>query len=332
MTQLVLMRILGLEGTAHTISCGIVEICEDKVEILSNKKKMITTKEGGLTPTQIGEHHAEHIKDITKMALKEGKTSIKDINLISYSHGPGFGNGLNVVSIFAKTLSKKFSIPVVGVHHGAAHILIAKYLLNIKDGMYLYVSGGNTQIISLENTGFHVYGETEDIAIGNALDKLARSLGYGFPGGKIIEELAKKGSYFNMPYTVKGMDITLSGILTFAINSIGKHSNEDIAFSFQEHAFAMITETLERAMAYANKKEVCVVGGVALNERLQEMVKIMAEERGAKYYKLDKEFLGDNGAMIGVAGYHYHKYGFKGNVFKAKIKSRWRIEDAFNLE
>ncbi len=305
----------------------------DKVKILSNKKKMITTKEGGLTPTQIGEHHAEHIKHITETALKESKTSVKDIDLISYSHGPGFGNGLNIVNIFAKTLSKKFSIPVIGVHHGAAHILIAKYLLNIRDAIYLYVSGGNTQIISLEkNTRFYVYGETEDIAIGNALDKLARSLGYGFPGGKIIEELAKKGSYFNMPYTVKGMDIALSGILTFAINSIGKHRKEDIAFSFQEHAFAMITETLERAMAYTNKKEVCVVGGVALNNRLQEMVRIMAEQRDAKYHRLDKEFLGDNGAMIAVAGYHYYKYGFKGDVFKAKIKSRWRIEDAFNLE
>ncbi len=327
------MRILGIESTAHTIGVGIVEIKKKKVNILSNEKDVVKTSQTGLIPTQIAEHHASKIKPLTLLALKKAGISIKDIDMLSYSHGPGFGSGLQIASIFSKAIGKKYNLPVIPVHHGAAHILIAKYLCNINDAIYLYVSGGNTQIISLENnTRFIVYGETEDIAIGNAIDKLAREIGYGFPGGKIIENLAKQGNYIRMPYTVKGMDVAFSGILTYAINMLKKgHKKEDIAYSFQEHAFAMLTETVERALAYAKKDEVCVVGGVGMNSRLQEMIRIMAKERGAKWYKLQDEYLGDNGAMIAIAGYHYYKHGFKGDPYKAKIKSRWRIEDAFDI-
>ncbi len=327
------MYVLGIEGTAHTIGAGIVDIKDNgDVDILSNVRYTLVKKDGGMIPYEISEHHARYIKDATLNALRESGVSMKDIELMAYSRGPGFGSALQIVSVFSKGLSSKYSLPLIGVHHGAAHILIAKYLHGINDAIYLYVSGGNTQIISLENNRyFVVYGETEDIAIGNALDKLAREMGYGFPGGKIIEELAKEGSYVDMPYSIKGMDVSFSGILTYSVNLINRgYRKEDIAFSFQEHTFSMLTETVERALAYTHKEEVCVVGGVGMNNELQRKIKMMAEERGAKYYRLKKEYLGDNGAMIAIAGYHYYVFNKSFSGLSTKIKPKWRIENAFD--
>ncbi len=320
------MRILAFEGTAHTVGVSIIE----NSNILINLKHSYTTQQPeGMLPRDVAEHHASLIKELTLKALEKSSMSMKDIDVIAYSAGPGLGAPLQVIKTFAYVISRKNSLTLYPIHHSFAHLIIANYTADVDDALYIYVSGGNTQLIVLKDNLYPiVYGETEDIALGNALDKLARELGFGFPGGKYIEEYAKKANKFlEMPYTVKGMDLSYSGLLTYALKLKGKEKVEDICYGFQEHAFAMLMEVVERALSYTQKSQVVLTGGVALNQRLQNMLKEMAEDRGVRYKKVDNEYLGDNAAMIGVAAWHLYKHNI--SPIKADAifsKPRWRIE------
>ena len=152
---------------------------------------------------------------------------------------------------------------------------------------------------------YRIFGETLDIGIGNFIDNVARHIGIGFPGGPIIQKMAEKSkNYIELPYTVKGMDIALSGMLTNLKQKIDskKYDLNDLAFSLQETAFAMLVETAERALAHTEKKELLLGGGVGCNSRLQEMCKIMCQERGAKFFCPDLNLLVDNAAMIAFLG------------------------------
>ncbi|MBI4983018.1 UGMP family protein, partial [Candidatus Woesearchaeota archaeon] len=162
------------------------------------------------------------------------------------------------------------------------------------DPCYLYVSGVNTQIVVYDGGKYRVVGETLDIGLGNMLDKFGRLLGLGFPAGPQIEELAKKGKYVELPYVVKGMDTSFSGILTRVKQLYEKGiSKEDLCYSVQETCFAMLTEVVERAIAHTEKKELLLVGGVGTNKRFCEMLEIMCQERGCKFYKVPLSLAGD---------------------------------------
>jgi len=169
----------------------------------------------------------------------------------------------------------------------------------------LYASGANTQVIAYESGKYRIFGETLDQGIGNFIDAFARHIGLGFPGGPTIEKMALKSkSYVELPYVVKGMDVSFSGMLT---NLKRKYDSkqfkvEDLCFSLQETIFSMMVEVSERAIAHCNKKELVLGGGVACNRRLQEMCKIMCKERDAKFFVPEKQFLLDNGAMIAWQG------------------------------
>jgi len=164
-----------------------------------------------------------------------------------------------------------------------------------------------------------VFGETLDMGVGNFIDQVARALGLGFPGGPLLEKLAKKGSkLIELPYSLKGMDVNFGGLYTLIKKYVKekKYKKEDLAYSIQEYIFAMLIEALERAVAHLGKKEVSLGGGVACNSRLQEMLKIMAKERGLKYYIPPKEVLVDNGVMIAWLG--LVQYVHKANILKVE--------------
>ncbi|VDI53943.1 N6-L-threonylcarbamoyladenine synthase [Mytilus galloprovincialis] len=182
----------------------------------------------------------------------------------------------------------------------------------------LYVSGGNTQVIAYLQKRYRIFGETIDIAVGNCLDRFARvlKLSNDPSPGYNIEQLAKKGKkYLELPYTVKGMDVSFSGLLSFIeekapqVLKTGEYTPEDLCFSLQETVFSMLIEITERAMAHCGSQEVLIVGGVGCNKRLQEMMEIMAKERGAKLFATDERFCIDNGAMIAQAGWEMFKSG-----------------------
>ena len=219
---------------------------------------------------------------------------------------------------FARTLGK----PIVPVNHCVAHIEIGKIDSNFRDPLVVYVSGGNTQVIAFESGCYRVFGETLDIGLGNALDKFGRELNLGMLAGMRIEELARGGkNYIELPYTVKGMDLTYSGLVTSALMKKDRNIN-DLCYSFQETAFAMLTEVSERALAHTQKKEILLVGGCASNRRLQEMIRGMGKKHNAGFHVPKSEFNGDNGAMIALVG---SLIGTGSE--KADIRPRWRTDE-----
>lgn len=207
---------LGIEGSANKIGIGIVT---ETGEILSNPRKTFITPPGtGFLPSETAEHHRKHILTILKTALTEAKVTLKQINLICYTKGPGMGPPLSVGALVARTLSLLYKIPLIGVNHCVGHIEMGRLVTEITHPAILYVSGGNTQVIAYNNKRYRIFGETIDIAIGNCLDRFARILGLSndpSPGYN-IEQLAKKGKVFiEVPYVVKGMDLSFSGILNY---------------------------------------------------------------------------------------------------------------------
>jgi N6-L-threonylcarbamoyladenine synthase/protein kinase Bud32 len=197
----------------------------------------------------------------------------------------------------------------------------------------LYVSGGNTIVSAFDSGRYRVFGETLDIALGNCLDVFAREAGLkhkkGVPLGAALEQLAAKGKrLISLPYTVKGMDISLSGLLTAATNLLhkGEFKLEDLCYSLQENAFSMVAEVTERALAHTEKKEVLLTGGVAANKRLQSMLNIIAEEHDAKFNVVPREFATDNGAMIAWTGVLAYTHGVVTPIDESFVKLRWRLE------
>ncbi len=299
------MICLGIESTAHTFGIGIIK--DEK--ILSNVKDSYTTKKGGIIPIEAANHHLNVKYEVLEKSLAQAEVNITDVDLISFSNAPGISPCLKQGMSLAQELSKKHNIPLMPVHHSVAHIEVGKLLTNAKDPVLLYASGANTQVIAFEGGKYRIFGETLDQGIGNFIDSFARYIGLGFPGGPKIEKLAEKSdNYIELPYSVKGMDISLSGILTKLkqLYDTKKIKTEDLAFSLQETTFAMLLEISERAMAHTDKKELLLGGGVACNSRLKNMAKTMCTERGAKCFIPENSVLVDNGAMIAVAGLKYY--------------------------
>jgi len=317
------MIALGIESTAWNFSVGVVT--EEKVLAVVNRA--YKPKEGGIHPREAAQHHSEVAGEVFREVFRQ--VPPEKIDVIAFSQGPGMGPCLRIGATAARVLSLKLGKPLVGVNHCLAHVEIGRWLTGAKDPVTLYVSGGNSQVIAKRRGRYRVFGETLDIGIGNALDKLARYFGLPHPGGPKIEELAKKGSrYYELPYVVKGMDFSFSGIVTAAMKLFDEGvSPEDVSFSFQETAFAMLTEVTERAMAYLGKEEALLVGGVGANERLQEMLRVMCEDRGARFYAPPKEFMGDNGAMIAYTGLLMFKAGVTTRIEESIIKPDFRIEE-----
>ena len=327
--------ILGIESTAHTFGIGI---CKDG-KILSNVKDTYTTEKGGIIPVDAAKHHKERAWDIYAKSIADAGISEKDIDAIAFSQGPGLAPCLMEGMRFTKELALKLKKSVVPVNHCIAHLEIGK-ITGSKDPVMLYTSGANTQVIAYSSGKYRVFGETLDIGVGNFLDNFARFLGIGFPGGPKIQKMAEEGKkYIEIPYSVKGMDIALSGILTNLkqkVDGINKgtldYTIEDLCYSAQETVFAMLIEVAERALAYTGKKELLMAGGVACNPRLKEMAKKMCSERLNKteLFVPENPLLVDNGAMIAYAGEVLLKAGIKisfKDSEKLDIKPRQRTDD-----
>ncbi len=317
------MLSLGIESTAHTFGIGIVD---NKGKILADQRAVFRPPEGwGIKPADAANHHRLHAETVVEKALEEAGTGMKEIAIISVAAGPGMPPCLSAGFDLAEEMAEEYSKPLIGVNHCIAHIEIAKLLTDAKNPIAVFVSGANTQIIGYMEGRYRILGETQDIGLGNALDKFGRSAGIGFPAGPKIEELAKNGEYIELPYTVKGMDLSFSGLITHCSRLLEKKKKlGDICFSLQETAFAMVTEVAERAMAHAEKDELVVTGGVAANQRLCQMLDIMCGERGGKFFACPRKYSGDNGVMIAWLGLLAHKAGNKGIQ---EVNSRWRVDE-----
>mmetsp|Transcript_13907 Transcript_13907/g.13885 ORF Transcript_13907/g.13885 Transcript_13907/m.13885 type:complete len:303 (+) Transcript_13907:19-927(+) len=302
------MIALGIEGSANKIGVGIVK---DDGTILANPRETYITPPGtGFMPKETAEHHRSQVFMLIRKALKEASIKLEDIDVFCYTKGPGMAQPLSVGAIVTRTLAQLYDKPIVGVNHCIGHIEMGRVVTDAMNPTILYVSGGNTQVIAYTQQKYQIFGETLDIAVGNCLDRFARVINLSndpSPGAN-IEKMARAGkNYIELPYIVKGMDVSFSGILSNIQEMVlgkkpgkkGKkskpeehkeYSKEDLCYSLQETIFAMLVEITERAMAHCNSDSVLLVGGVGCNVRLQQMMEVMAQERGASVCAMDDRY------------------------------------------
>jgi universal protein Kae1 len=322
---------LGIESSADDFSIGISTF---DGKILANIIDAYVPREGGIHPREAARHHAEVAGRVLDDALEEARMKPRNMSAIAFSQGPGLGPSLRTGATVARALASYLRLPLVGINHCIAHIEIGKLETRTQNPLTLYVSGGNTIVAAFDSGRYRVFGETLDIALGNCLDVFAREAGLrqepGMPFGAVVEKLARnRKQLIRLPYTVKGMDVSLSGLLTAAVSLLkrGEHKLEDLCYSLQETAFSMVTEVTERALAHTGRDEVLLTGGVAANKRLQSMIKSVAEEHGARFDVVSTEFAIDNGAMIAWTGVLAYTHGTLTPIEESHVRPKWRLDE-----
>lgn len=366
---------IGLEGSANKLGVGVIlhptstppsphdsahsdddssqsrkNASSPPAVILSNLRHTFVSPPGtGFLPKDTAAHHRRWVVRLVKQAMKQAKVKLEDVDCICYTKGPGMGAPLNAVAVAARTLSQLWNKPLVGVNHCVGHIEMGRAITGAENPVVLYVSGGNTQVIAYSAQRYRIFGEALDIAVGNCLDRFARVLNISndpAPGYN-IEQMAKKGKHLiELPYTVKGMDVSFSGILA-SVEELARKleksqasndpwldaetgepvTREDLCFTLQETVFAMLVEITERAMAHVGANQVLIVGGVGCNQRLQDMMGLMASEREGSVYATDERFCIDNGIMIAQAGLLAWRMGFKTELKDSTTTQRFRTDE-----
>lgn len=321
------MLCLGIESTAHTFGCSIVD---SKGKVLSDERDIYKAPEGsGIHPREASRHHMEAGSAVFQQSLQSAGVSMKDVGIVGYSAGPGLGPCLRVGAVVARTVAGFNKKPLVPVNHALGHLELGAMLTGASDPLVLLVSGGHTMILAFSHGRWRVFGETLDITVGQLLDQFGRALGFASPCGGRIEQLAVQspGKYMQLPYIVKGNDVSFSGLLTAATKLAGKAEVTDTCYSLQETAFAMLAEAVERALSFTGKKEMMIVGGVAANKRLAEMLEAACSRQGAKLFVCPLKFAGDNGAQIAWTALQEYRATKKHvRVEESFIQQSWRLD------
>ncbi len=323
---------LGIEATADDFGVGIMDF---EGVVLANVIDPFIAETGGIHPREAARHHAKVAGRVLSKAFYEANIVPTDVSIVAFSQGPGLGPCLRTGATAARALATYLNVPLIGVNHCIAHIEIGRLATGAKDPVTLYVSGGNTIVSAFEANRYRVFGETLDIAIGNCLDVFARGAGLrqreGLPFGAMVEKLALNGKVLaDLPYSVKGMDLSYSGLLTSVVKLLksGRYALEDLCYSLQEVAFSMLTEVTERALAHTEKNELLLTGGVAANKRLQAMLASVAKEHSSRLCVVPKQYALDNGAMIAWTGILTYKHGVVTPVEKSFVRLKWRLDEA----
>jgi N6-L-threonylcarbamoyladenine synthase len=298
--------------------------------VLSDERDIYKAPEGsGIHPREASRHHMEASSDVLRQSLQSAGVSIKDVDIVGYSAGPGLGPCLRVGAVVARTVAGYNKKPLVRVNHALGHLELGAILTGASDPLVLLVSGGHTMILAFSHGRWRVFGETLDITVGQLLDQFGRAIGFASPCGGRIEQLAVQsaGKYMQLPYVVKGNDVSFSGLLTAATKLAGKAETADTCYSLQETAFAMLAEAVERALSFTGKKEMMIVGGVAANRRLAEMLEAACSRQGVKLFVCPLKFAGDNGAQIAwtaIQEYRATKKHIK--VEESFVQQSWRLD------
>ncbi|MEM0378515.1 MAG: KEOPS complex N(6)-L-threonylcarbamoyladenine synthase Kae1 [Thermosphaera sp.] len=328
---------LGFESTSHTFGVGIVRLRGGAVEVLANVNSQYKPPKGGLHPREASYHHMEKAYSLLKQALEKAGVSLKDVSVVSYSMGPGLGPCLRVSASVARFLASYYDKPLVPVNHAIAHIEIGKLYSGFTDPLVIYVSGGNTMIVVAKDGAYRVLGETLDIPLGNLLDTFAREIGIAPPyvvEGKHAVDLCSEWNpdFVPLPYTVKGSDLSFSGLLTAALqrarNARGdRRTLGAICNSLRETAFNMLVEVAERSLILSGKKSILLVGGVASNTVLKWKLEKLSEIHGIPYYGTPPDIAGDNGLMISYTGLLMYLNGFSVKPEEAFVRQRLRLDE-----
>lgn len=317
------MLILGIESSCDETSIAIVR---DGEEILSNNISSqidIHKEYGGVVPEIASRQHIKNISIILEESLKEAGVTLDDIDYIAVTYAPGLIGALLVGVSFAKGLSYGRNIPLVPVHHIKAHIYANFVEENIDlPCISLVVSGGHTNIIYIdENHNFINLGGTLDDAVGETMDKVARVLGLGYPGGPVIDKLYYKGNPDFLKISepkVGEYEFSFSGVKTNVINYVNKmkmkgeeFKKEDLAASLQKTVVNILCKKVLKACDDKNVKQVIIAGGVAANSLLRSELKKRGDKKGIKVSYPSMKLCTDNGAMIAVAAHYKLLNGYK---------------------
>ncbi|SFB83829.1 bifunctional N6-L-threonylcarbamoyladenine synthase / protein kinase Bud32 [Halobiforma haloterrestris] len=317
-------RVLGIEGTAWAASAAVFDSGTDDVFIETDAYQ---PESGGIHPREAAEHMHDAIPKVVERALEHARETQGEerpadeppVDAVAFSRGPGLGPCLRTVGTAARALSQSLGVPLVGVNHMVAHLEIGRHTSGFDSPVCLNASGANAHLLAYRNGRYRVLGETMDTGVGNAIDKFTRHVGWSHPGGPKVEAAATEGEYVDLPYVVKGMDFSFSGIMSAAKaayddgvsanDASGGSSDgsdgvpvEDVCYSLQENIFGMLTEVAERALSLTGSDELVLGGGVGQNARLREMLAEMCDGRGADFHAPEPRFLRDNAGMIAVLG------------------------------
>ena len=318
--------IMAIESSCDETACAIVK---DGSEILSNivsSQINVHTQFGGVVPEVASRIHVENISTVITEALHQAHMTMDDIDAIAFTQGPGLIGSLHVGVQAAKTLAWQFHKPLVPVNHMTGHIYANRFALDhdLKFPLLaLVISGGHTQLVWMENEwDFKVIGTTQDDAIGEAYDKVSRVLGTGYPGGPIMDKMAKEGKpHYTLPTPkVHGKyDYSFSGLKTAVLQLIQREEKkgepiikEDVAYAFQETALNLMVSKTLQAVEDLHPAMVVTAGGVAANSRLR----VLLDEGMKKYPDIELSqppirYCTDNASMIGASGYVAYKNGVR---------------------
>ena len=318
--------IMAIESSCDETACAIVK---DGKEILSNivsSQINVHTKFGGVVPEVASRIHVENISTVVTEALHQADLTMDDIDAIAFTQGPGLIGSLHVGVQAAKTLAWQYHKPLVPVNHMTGHIYANRFALDhdLKFPLLaLVISGGHTQLVWMENEwDFKVIGTTQDDAIGEAYDKVSRVLGTGYPGGPIMDKMAKEGKpHYTLPSPkVHGKyDYSFSGLKTAVLQLIQREEKkgepiikEDVAYAFQETALNLMVSKTLQAVEDLHPAMVVTAGGVAANSRLR----VLLAEGMKKYPEIELSqppirYCTDNASMIGASGYVAWKNGVR---------------------
>ncbi len=320
------LRVLGIESTAHTFSAALVS---EKKGLICDVRDIYTPPEGsGIHPAEASIHHTTVATKVVREAIDTSGLSWADVDAVAYAMGPGLGPCLRVGAVTARTLALSLGKPLVPVNHAVGHIELGCLLTGATSPLVLLISGGHTMVVSYSSGMWRVLGETLDLTLGQLLDQLGRYAGWASPCGRRVEEAASRSHrYLRLPYTVKGNDVSFSGILTAAkrLTDAGEPF-DDVCFSVQETAFATTVEVTERALAFTGNKELMVVGGVAANKRLSEMLSTMVARHSTKFYAVPLRYSGDCGAQIAWTGLLAYRSGVSIAVGDSVVRQSWRLD------
>jgi N6-L-threonylcarbamoyladenine synthase len=323
------MLVLAIETSCDDTGAAVVLNGREILSNIVSSQVSIHQKYGGVVPELASRKHIESIVPIVTEALKTAKVTLKDINGIAVTQGPGLVGSLLVGLSFAKSLSFVTGLPFVGVNHIEAHL--SAIFLEEKPPKFpfigLVVSGGHTSLFRMEGFGKYCrLGQTRDDAAGEAFDKVAKLLGLGYPGGPMIDGLSKTGNSkaIRFPRASLGrdsFDFSFSGLKTSVVNYVkvhpeppGGYSKElikDIVSSFQEAVVEVLVKKTVQAAQHQGLKRIVLSGGVAANQRLRQKIIEESHQQQLKVYLPSPPFCTDNAAMVGVVGYEYLKRGIQ---------------------
>jgi N6-L-threonylcarbamoyladenine synthase len=341
------MLVLGIETSCDETGVALYDSNKGLLSHCLYSQIAVHAEYGGVVPELASRDHVRKLPSLVRETLKEADKTVKDIEGVAYTQGPGLVGALLVGASFSQALAKGLNVPVVGIHHMEGHLLAPMLEKDTPDFPFvaLLVSGGHTQLIRVEGIGqYYLLGDTLDDAAGEAFDKSAKMMGMPYPGGPELSKMAEKGEkgkfVFPRPMTDRpGLDFSFSGlktsvrtkILELAVEGVLSVQNKaNISLEFQNAVVDTLAIKCKRAMEQTNLTQLVVAGGVGANVMLRQKLSDMMEKRKGSVFYPRAEFCTDNGAMIAYAGCQRLLAGQSTSI-DSNVMPRWPLEELRGL-